>query len=52
MTSEEKKRYNQKYQLEEKDRTIRRIINLARDITDHGGGDTKFVKMGKKKNEW
>ena len=49
MTSEEKKRYNQKYMLEEKDHTIRRIINLARDITAHGGGDIKFVKMGKKK---
>ena len=49
MTSEEKKLYNQKYWLEEKDRTIRRIIALARDITDHGGGDIKFVKMKKKR---
>ena len=47
MTSEEKKRYNQKYQLEEKDHKIRRIITLARDITAHGGGDIKFVKMKK-----
>ena len=48
MTSEEKKRYNQKYILEEKDRAIGRIIALARDITAHGGGDIKFVKMEKK----
>ena len=48
MTSEERKQYNQKYRLEEKDHTIRRIINLARDITKHVGGDFKFVKMGKK----
>ena len=48
MTSEEKKRYNQKYRLEEKDHTIRRIIDLAKDITAHGGGDIKFVKMEKK----
>ena len=53
MTSEEKKRYNhQRYILEEKDHAIRRIIALARDITAHGGGDIKFVKMEKKrKNE-
>lgn len=51
MTSEEKKRYNQKYRLEEKDHTIRRIVDLARDITAHGGGDIKFVKVKKKKNE-
>ena len=51
MTSEEKKRYNQEYLLEEKDYRIRRIIDLARDITAHGGGDIKFVKMKKKKNE-
>ena len=49
MTSEEKKRYNQKYILEEKDHAIRRIIDLARDITAHGGGNIKFVKMEKKK---
>ena len=49
MTSEEKKLYNQKYRLEEKECTIRRIIELARDITAHGGGNIKFVKMGKKK---
>ena len=49
MTSEEKKRYNQKYILEEKDNAIRRIVVLARDITAHGGGDIKFVKMGEKK---
>lgn len=51
MTSEERKLYNQKYRLEEKEHTIRRIIDLARDITAHGGGDIKFVKMEKKKNE-
>lgn len=51
ITSEEKRQYNQKYILEEKDRAIRRIINLARDITAHGGGDIRFVKMEKKKNE-
>ena len=51
MTSEEKKRYNQKYKLEEKDRAIRRIIDLARDITAHGGGDIRFVKRRKRKNE-
>ena len=50
MTSEEKKRYNQKYILEEKDHAIRRIVTLARDITAHGGGDIKFVKI-KKRNE-
>ena len=48
ITSEEKKRYNQKYILEEKDWKIRRIIGLAKDITAHGGGDIRFVKMGKK----
>jgi len=48
MTSEEKKRYNQKYRLAEKEHTIRRIIELARDITAHGGGDIRFVKMEKK----
>ena len=47
-TSEEKKRYNQKYILEEKDHAIKRIVVLARDITAHGGGDIRFVKMGKK----
>ena len=46
-TSEEKKRYDQKYRSEEKDRKIRRIVDLARDITAHGGGDIKFVKMEK-----
>lgn len=51
MTSEEKKLYNQKYRLAEKEPTIRRIIELARDITAHGGGDIKFVKKEKKKNE-
>lgn len=51
MTSEEKKRYNQKYVLEEKDWKIKRIVDLARDITAHGGGDIRFVKMEKKKNE-
>lgn len=51
MTSEEKKRYNQKYKLEEKDWKIRRIVDLAKDITAHGGGDIRFVKMEKKKNE-
>ena len=50
-TSEEIKQYNQKYWLEEKDWKIRRIVDLARDITAHGGGDIKFVKMEKKKNE-
>ena len=49
MTSEEKKRYNQKYKLEEKDHSIKRIIALARDITAHGGGDIRFVKMERKK---
>ena len=49
MTSEEKKRYNQKYRLEEKDHTIRRIIALARDITAHGGGDIRFVKKERRK---
>ena len=48
MTSEKKKQYNQKYILEEKDRAIRRIIDLAKDITAHGGGDIKFVKIKKK----
>lgn len=47
MTSEEKKQYNKKYQLEKKDCTIRRIIALARDITAHGGGNIRFVKMEK-----
>lgn len=47
-TSEEKKRYNQKYILEEKNHAIRRIVALARDITAHGGGDVKFVKMKKR----
>ena len=51
MTSEEKKLYNQKYKLEEKDWKIKRIVALAKDITAHGGGDIKFVKMEKKKNE-
>lgn len=51
MTSEEKKRYNQKYELEEKDWKIRKIVDLARDITAHGGGDIRFVKKEKKKNE-
>lgn len=51
-TSEEKKRYNQKYRLEEKEWKIRRIVDLAKDITAHGGGDIRFVKMEKKqKNE-
>ena len=49
MTSEEKKQYNQKYKLEEKNWKIRRIVGLARDITAHGGGDIRFVKMEKKK---
>ena len=49
MTRKKKKRYNQKYILEEKDHAIRRIVTLARDITAHGGGDIKFVKMEKKK---
>ena len=48
MTSEEIKQYQQKYWLEVKDRKIRRIIALAKDITAHGGGDIKFVKMEKK----
>lgn len=51
MTSEEKKRYNQKYILEEKDRKIKRIVELAKDITAHGGGDVRFVKIEEKKNE-
>lgn len=51
MTSEEKKRYNKEYVLEEKDWKIKRIVDLARDITAHGGGNIKFVKMEKKKNE-
>ena len=54
ITSEEKKRYNQKYILEEKDHAIKRIVALAKDITAHGGGDIKFVKKkrnGEKKNE-
>ena len=51
MTSEEKKRYNQKYILEEKDHAIKRIVALARDIPAHGGGDIRFVKKEKKKNE-
>ena len=50
-TSEEKKRYNQKYILEEKDHAIKRIVALAKDITAHGGGNIKFVKMEKKKND-
>ena len=51
-TSEDKKRYNQKYRLEEKEWKITRIVDLAKDITAHGGGDIKFVKMEKKqKNE-
>ena len=49
MTGEKKKQYNQKYRLEEKDWKIKRIVALARDITDHGGGDIRFVKMEKKK---
>lgn len=49
MTSEDRKRYNQKYRLKEKEHAIRRIIDLARDITAHGGGDIKFVKMKKRK---
>lgn len=48
MTSEEKKRYNQKYILEEKDCKIKRIVELAKDITAHGGGDVRFVKIEKK----
>ena len=48
-TSEEIKQYQQKYWLEEKDRKIRRIVDLARDITAHGGGNIKFVKMEKMK---
>ena len=51
MTSEEKKRYNQKYKLEEKEWKIKRIVAFAKDITAHGGGDIRFVKMEKKKNE-
>lgn len=47
-TSEEKKQYNQKYRLEEKEWKIRRIVDLARDITAHGGGDIKFIEMEKK----
>ena len=50
-TSEEIKQYNQRYWLEEKDWKIRRIVDLARDITAHGGGDIKFVKMEKRKNK-
>ena len=46
-TSEEIKQYNQKYWLEEKDWKIKRIVALAKDITAHGGGDIKFVKMEK-----
>ena len=49
ITSEEKKRYNQKYILEEKDHAIKRIVDLAKDITAHGGGDIRFVKMKKQK---
>ena len=49
MTSEEKKRYNQEYKLEEKNWKIKRIVALAKDITAHGGGNIKFVKMEKKK---
>ena len=47
-TSEEIKQYQQKYKLEEKDHAIRRIVALAKDITAHGGGDIKFIKMEKK----
>ena len=47
ITGEKKKQYNQKYRLEEKDHAIRRIIDLAKDITAHGGGNIKFVKMKK-----
>ena len=47
-TSEEIRRYQQKYWLEEKDWKIKRIVALARDITAHGGGNIKFVKMEKK----
>ena len=47
-TSEEIKQYQKNYWLEEKDRKIIRIVNLARDITAHGGGNIKFVKMEKK----
>ena len=50
-TSEEIKQYQQKYRLEEKDWKIRRIVDLAKDITAHGGGDIRFVKMEKRKNE-
>ena len=48
-TSEELKQYSRKYLLEEKDWKIRKIVALAKDITAHGGGDIKFVKMEKKK---
>lgn len=48
-TSEEIKQYNQKYWLEEKDWKIKRIVDLAKDITAHGGGNIKFVKMKKQK---
>ena len=55
-TSEEIKQYNQRYWLEEKDWKIKRIVDLAKDITAHGGGDIRFVKMGKKQKwkwgEW
>ena len=51
ITSEEKKRYNQKYILEEKDHAIKRIVALAKDITAHGGGDIRFVKMKKRNGE-
>lgn len=47
-TSEEVKQYQKNYRLEEKDWKIRRIVNLARDITAHGGGDIRFIKMEKK----
>ena len=47
-TSEEIKQYNQRYWLEEKDWKIKRIVTLARDITAHGGGDIKFVKIKKR----
>ena len=50
-TSEEIKQYNQKYKLEEKNWKIGRIVALARDITAHGGGDIRFVKMKKAKND-
>ena len=48
-TSEEIKQYQQKYKLEEKDHAIKRIVDLARDITAHGGGNIRFVKMKKQK---